>query len=499
MLMPSAARGDYEFTAGGRLFAGAGSSEFAPYYLNSGKHGRLTQSDNVLLDLYACDSLSLSRRFDFAWGVEALGGYESKADYMRYHEDKGWTLNPQKPASVWLQQLYAEVKWRCLYLSVGMKDKGSVFVDNRLSSGDLIWSGNTRGIPEVRIGFVDFQTIPWLKGWVQADPCIGYGKMMDADWINNHYNYYSGMRHPGNYWTYKRIYLRSNPEKNFMFQLGFQMTGMFGGTSFYYDKGVEQTSRRVSQGAGIRDFFDMLLPLDNGKEGYINGDHKGSWDIAARYRFDGGHTLRAYTQWFWEDGTSLLKKNGWDGLWGIEYRHSGRWWINGAAVEYLDLTNQSGPLHWDPTQTADGERLTGQVRGNDWYYNNGFHGPYSYYGQTIGTPAVMGNIFNVDGSGWLDYTRVRGVHVAVEGSLGRYVDWIVKYGHRKAWGRTNNYRLVRPAEADNWMIGASWHVANVPGLSVSGAFGADTGSLPGKAFGVLFSVSYDKIIRFKRK
>lgn len=489
---------EYDFNAGANFYAGAGSNDFAPLYVSSNRHGKITQSKNVVLDLWAADSLDLNKRFDFSWGVEALGGWSNKVTYHKFSDKTmGWVDNPQAPPAVWLQQLYAEVKWRCLYLSVGLKDRNSSFVDQWLSSGDLIWSGNTRNIAEARIGFVDFQSIPWLHEWVQADICLSYGKFADKNWVNDHYNYKDGFINPGTLWTYKRLYLRSNPEKPFMFQLGFQMTGFFGSKSFFYHNGELQKVQYHAH--RVKDYFQMLLPLENGEEGYIGGDHKGSWDIAARYRFAGGQTLRAYTQWFWEDGTSLLKKNGWDGLWGLEFKSNKRWWIDGAVVEYLDLTNQSGPLHWDPAQTDTPGKLTEQVRGNDNYYNNHFYRSYVNYGMTIGTPMMMGVIYNLNGDPTFLYNKVRAIHFAVQGSVGDNLDWTIKYGHRKAWGRTNTIYLIHPVQSNNWLLAACYRFSWVPGLSAALEIGFDSGNMPMKAAGALLCVSYDRLFKIGKK
>ena len=431
LLTPSIVKAEYGFEIGGELNLGAGSSDFAPFYLHSNRHGKLTQSKNAQLDIWAADSLDLSKRFDFSWGIEALGGYANKADYRRYEPETGtWGNNPQGPAPIWLQQLYAEVKWRCLYLSVGLKDRNSCFVDQDLSSGDLLWSGNSRGIPEASIGFVDFQNIPWINGWVQADLCLSYGKFVDTDWINNHFNYWSGKRNPGSLWTYKRIALRTKPAKPFSFQFGFQMSGIFGGYTYKYGDG--RLLETVDNYGGIKDFFLMLLPLDSHThEGYKTGDHKGTWDIAARYRFKNGETLRAYTQWFWEDGSSLLKENGWDGLWGLEFKLNRRWWITGAVAEYLDLTHMSGPISYAPGYNNTGSaNLPFQTHGRDGYYTNFYYRDYVNYGLNMGTPMVQGILFNtgvnkknpdqgVDklepNNGSIHFFRVRAFHLAIEG------------------------------------------------------------------------------------
>lgn len=505
ILIIGEAKAEYSFNVGGELNLGAGSNDFAPFYLHSNRHGKLTLANNAQLDIWAIDSLDIKKRFDFSWGVEVLGGYANKVDYRRWNPDtEQWYANPQGPAPIWIQQLFGEVKWRCLYLSVGLKDRNSCFVDQNLSSGDLLWSGNSRGIPEVRIGFVDFQNIPWINGWVQADLCISYGKFIDTKWVNNHFDYYTGKRNPGSFWTYKRIALRTKPSKPFSFQFGFQMTGIFGGWTYRYYKGeLEQSTNNYN---GIKDFFLMILPLDtHTHEGNKTGDHKGTWDIAARYRFKGGETLRAYTQWFWEDGSSLLKENGWDGLWGLEFKLNRRWWINGAVVEYLDLTNGSGPMAYEPnySNSEGGATLPIRTHGSDNYYNNYYYRSYVNYGLNMGTPLVQGDLFNTGfdnefilNNGYLPYFRVRAIHLALEGSLGPYVDYIIKYNHRKAWGGPHTKALIHPIESDSFMAGASYSFSKIPGLSISGSIGVDHGTIPQPAVGGMVTLTYFRPITF---
>lgn len=500
------AQADYTFNAGGELNLGAGSSEFAPFYLYSNNHGKITQSKNVQLDLWAADSLDISKRFDFSWGVEVLGGYANKADYRKWDSySKEWTVNPQGPASIWLQQLYAEVKWRSLFLSVGLKDRNSCFVDQNLSSGDLLWSGNSRAIPEARIGFIDYQDIPFTKKWVQIDACLSYGKFIDTKYIRNHFDYYTGKMNPGSFWTYKRISLRSNPTKPFMFQFGFQMAGVFGGYTDYYSDGEFKES--VNNYGGFKDFFLMILPIDSHThEAYKTGDHKGSWDIAARYHLKGGETLRAYTQWFWEDGSSLLKENGFDGLWGLEFKLGRRWWISGAVAEYLDLTNQCGPNNYLPGyNNQGGGTLPYTNHGHDSYYNNAYYRSYVNYGMLMGTPMVPGTIFNTGlinklmiNDDWIQYFRVRGFHIAIEGSLGPNFDYIVKYSHRKAWGNSGTSALIYPIEADSFMARVGYLLPQVPGLTVSASFALDHGIIPSNAIGGMISVNYEIPVSIKK-
>ena len=518
---PFISQAEYEFFAGGELNLGAGSGDFAPFYLRTNRHGKLTQSKNAQLDIWAQDTLDHSKRFDFSWGIEAMGGYASRVNYYKFEgqvDANGNAIfekNPQGPSAVWLQQLYGEVKWRSLFLSLGLKDRDSFFVDQELSSGDLLWSGNSRAIPEARIGFIDFQKVPLTKGWLEIDACISYGKFVDTGWIKSHFNYWWGKMNPGSFWTYKRISFRSDASKPLMGQFGFQMSGIFGGWTYKYYGGKE--TERTDNYGGFKDFFLMILPINSGShEGYKTGDHKGTWDIALRYRFKQGESLRAYTQWFWDDGSGLLKQNRADGLWGLEFKTGRRWWITGAVVEYLDLTNMSGPISYAPSyNNTNGANLPYHVNGRDGYYNNFYYRSYVNYGLNMGTPMVMGTLFNTGyedsenkdhskllwNNGEIPYFRVRSLHLAVEGAIGPDIDYIVKYSHRKAWGTTNSYALLKPVSADSFMVGASYRLSGIPGMTINAAFGFDKGNMPMDAFGVLAGVSYQipVVIKGKRK
>lgn len=504
-LSPSlSVKAEYSFEAGAELNLGAGSNEFAPYYLHANRYGKITQSKNVQLDIWAQDTLDLNKRFDFAWGVEALAGYANKVNYPQWNEStQTFDKNMQGPAAVWLQQLYAEIKWRCLFLSVGLKDRGSYFVDNELSSGDLTWSGNSRGIPEVRAGFVDFQNIPLTKGWVQINGALSYGKFMDSDWVNHHFDYYTGKRNPNPLWTYKFASLRTKPTEPFMFQIGIQMVGIFGGKTYKYYKG--KLDYEYDNYNGPLDFVQMLFPFwENDHENFMLGDTKGSWDIAARYRFKNVGTLRAYTEWFFEDSSGMWKQNGWDGLWGLEFNLNKRWWISSAAIEYLDLTHQSGPIYFDPAHSnSEGGYLPHKADGRDWYYNNFYYRSYVNYGLNMGTPMVQGILFHTQNdvdnfeTGNIPYFRVRGVHLAVKGYLGDHFDYFVKYNHRKAWGGTNTYALVHPKEADSFLASVNYNFPKIPGLSLRGTIGIDHGTLPGNAVGGMLTLAYTMPFRFK--
>lgn len=487
-------RVEYSATAIG----GGATDDFAPYLLGTGTHGKAPMGGTALLDLRVSKEFDLSRRFSWEAGAEMLTGYSGKADYQRYHaEGDRWTRNGRGPAAVWLQQLYASVKWRGVMLSAGMKERGSMVVDDALSSGDLINGASARPIAQVRAGFVDFQNIPLTRGWVQVEGCLAYGKMADADYLRDRYNYWNGHIATGVLYTYKRIYFRSRTDRPLSVMIGMQSAGMFGGTSTWYNKGVVARTHKNPQ--GLRAFWDMLIPTRGNGDGYFEGSSLGSWDFKARYRTGSGHEIAGYFQWLWEDGSSMGRRNKWDGLWGVEYRRTDgrRHAIEAAVAEYIDFRDQSGPMHWAPGDYP-GTDITTEATGGDDYYNNTTMNAYANYGLSLGSPFIMSPLYNTNGRIQYLHTRSRGFHLAARGHVSDRVSWRAAVSHAVAWG-TGREHTNDPLHNTSALAGAGWDAdAILKGLRAEAALSFDAGSLRGNNFGALLTVSYTGNFSIKR-
>ena len=174
---------DYEAGVEGN----AGGGDFAPHYIMSGRGGTLTQRYGAQAHVAAWHTMDTTYRLSWGAGVELWAGYQSSTTYARYNEQGVLTDNKQHPARAWVQQAWIEGKHRGVFLQLGMKHMASPWLDNQLSSGDLIMSGNTRPPVGARMGFINPQNIPFLKGWVQIAGEIGYYRLGDGKWIDNHY------------------------------------------------------------------------------------------------------------------------------------------------------------------------------------------------------------------------------------------------------------------------------------------------------------------------
>lgn len=485
------------------IFA-AGSGSFAPYYIASNNHGILTQSKDALLRLAVDRKPEAGKRFSYGFGVDFLTGWTSSNDCMSFSPDyaeggvavtNGYLIpGSVHPPRIWLQQLYGEIRYRGVFLTIGMKEHSSALLSPTLSSGDLVESGNARPIPEVRAGFNDFQDIPFTNGWLQIQGEISYGKMTDNGWIRDNYNYYNGHYNQGALYTYKRCYFRTKPSERLSATVGMQIGAFFGGECYWYNNGRPDGSNKFSK--NLKQFFKMLIPTDGGQE-YYAGSSLGCWDINLRYRLKNGATVKAYLQKPFEDGSGIGFLNGFDGIWGIQYTAPNKGVISGAVIEYLDFTNQSGPMHWDPDDLP-GATITTRAEGADDYYNNHEYNAYANYGMAIGSPFLVSPIYNADGYLQFAANRVRGFHIGLEGDIIPGVSYRLLGGYRRAWG-SGYIPMIAPKDDTSLMVEASYTPRRYRNFTVKATFGLDHGELYGNNVGGMVTLSFNDIVNIWKK
>lgn len=473
------------------------SKSFAPYMIGSWNSGRNIASRAAYLDLSAWKTMRLDHRFSWGAGVEVTGGYGSPTTYDSWDSGTSlWTRHSVNQAAARIIQLYGEIKYRGVFLNVGMKEQPSLIVDEAYSAGDLVRSTNACPIPGATVGFVDFQDIPFTNGWVQIEGQIMYGKMADSRYTRERYNYYNYIIAQGIYYTYKRCYFRTNPRQPLSVTVGMQAAGMFGGNTSTYKDG--KFVGRDNRGFHFRDIWDMFFPSDGSGEGFYKGNSLGSWDFNARYNFCNGNRLEAYFEWPWEDGSGIGRRNGWDGLWGLEYEFANRGPVNKIVVEYLDFTNQSGPMHFAPGDNP-GTTITTEATGGDNYYNNDFYGPYSNFGMAIGTPFLKSPVYNTDGFWHFAHNRARGFHFGIGGNILPELTYKALVSYQKAWG-TGRIPQAKALHDTSARIGAVWTptIRALRGWSLDADFAFDSGSLRGDNFGFALAVRYSGSLTFKK-
>lgn len=470
------------------LNVNASTGNFAPYMLASWNYGRFNGANGIWHDGMLKKEMTLDKRFNWGAGVEYLLGYGSAAEYSRYDaaNDK-WGFSSVRQAPVRLHQLYAEVKFRGVYLLAGMKERRSGIVDNRLSSGDLTRSNNACPIPGVAVGFVDFQNIPFTDGWVQIDGEIMYGRFMDKDYRTKTFSHYNGHISLDNWYTYKRCYFRTKPSMPFSVTVGMQTAGVFAGYTKWYSKG--KVVREAYRGFHFRDIFDMFFPIEGNGDSYYKGNSLGSWDFKARYDFSNGSRLSAYFEWPWEDGSGIGKATGWDGLWGLQYDFGKKGIVSKAVIEYFDFTNQSGPIHVDPSD-LHGKYFPIHTDGSDDNYNNSYYNSYANYGMSLGTPFIKSPIYNLDGYQGFTDNRVRGFHIGICGTVSPRLGYRILGGYRRSWGTHAVPRTETAGDTSMMFEGTYRTPVSQGNLNIRAQIAFDRGKLYGNTAGALVTISY---------
>lgn len=478
----------------------AGAGKFAPRLVTANNGGVITQPLSSIYRASLSRPVNRNRRFSYGFGADAYICDTKSTNYQRWSDQtQSFHKNSQSPGFVVLQQLYAEVKYRGVYLFAGMKENDRSIFDGYLGSGDLTLSNNSRPIPQLRIGFIDFQNIPLTNGWVQIQGDIAYGKFFDNNWLENHYNYYNHFLTTGAWFHYKRCYFRTNPSKPFSVTVGMQHASQFGGTWTKYWDG--KVTKSIHHKIRFRDFIDVFYQTKGndsenpGEAVNFNGNHLGSWDIKMRYAFRNGASLTAYMQKPWEDESGVAWQNGFDAVYGLRYDTGKEGIIEAVSIEYLDFTNQAGPMLWDPT-----DYMPNKATGADDYYNNFMYNGWANYGLAIGSPAFKAPIYNTDGVLRFTDNHLRGCHVGLTGRISAPLTWRALFSYITSNGTPN---LPRASKRDvtSFLAEATYNfnLGNNKGLAVRAQLSFDVGTLYPDAFGAYVSATYSGNLSIPKK
>ena len=349
-----------------------GTGDYTAFQLTTNRHHVLGTRSNTA---YLRGAVSIEHPFTEKLKLSAtLDGIASiHADHKAY-----------------LQQCFVNLTYRSFFVEVGSREHKQVVRDDLLSSGSFVKGTNAKPIPQIHLGTNDFWTVPYTKEWLQINFDFGYGKFLDSGYREDRYREASSanrMYTTGAYYHQKHLYFRTNPEKRFFAMIGAEHVAQFGGTNYSRVNGelIEK-----SKPANLKAFWNVILPLgdsnyynDDAPEDWVYGNHVGILTAQLGWNINKQHQLQVYLDDIFEDGSGIRKSNGWDGLWGLQYKNraSSRQYVRGAVFEYFQSTNQCGPLHWDSGDRPEPIRsqITDLVVGDDDYYNHMFYGSYAHY------------------------------------------------------------------------------------------------------------------------
>ena len=456
-----------------KAFGSAATGSQTPFWMVSNQYGVIPlDAGNGYLRAGAFHHQQFGKGFHWEAGLELVGAIP------RYK-------------NVYIQQIYAEIGYKCLLLNVGSKERYRSLWDKNLSSGDIIESPNARPIPEINISIPEFTIVPKTKGWLSIKGNFAVGRSFDTDYLE-HFSNGKQTYTQKVLWHHKSFYLRIADTKNdfpLSATVGVQHRAQWGGTSSNPNIGVQPHS--------IKDFIRVVCGKEGGSDAttsdQINvlGNHLGSYDFKLSYT-QKNWAAHAYHQHYFEDKSGMDFYNKTDGLWGIQIDLPHFQWIRKVVAEYFITKDQSGSFHFIE---FDHDIHPGRGGGGDDYYNNGEYSTgYSYFNRAIGSPLIPSPEYNQDGSlGFLN-NRVKDLHLGLEGDLSPLVSYRLLFTTMNSWGRHSTPFLAKKS-GNSGAIDITYHHPKLEGWIFKGSIAADTGNMFGKNIGFALSVSKRGIIK----
>ena len=409
------------------------------------------------------------RRYDkkFSWGagVDLAGAWNYSSAFI-------------------VQQLYADVRYRSLELSLGSKERSSGFNDPRLSSGNLLFSTNARPVPQLRLSMPDYTAVPFTKRWLAVKGYVAYGFFTDDRWQRK----FAGEN--GRYTQHvlyhaKGGYLKIGREDKLPFTLeaGLEMGAQFGGKAYNHGEVLDMPN-------GIKDWIKVFFPSAGGgdtpmsEQTNVYGNHTGDWNFRLNWAPQGSEWRASiYYDHFFEDHSMMFFDYTWrDMLLGLEVSFPKNRVASKLVYEYLYTKDQAGPVYWDHVP-----EIPEQVSGRDEYYNHGIYNAWQHWGMGMGNPLLISPIYNSDGSISFRHNRVKGHHLGVEGQPLDWMSYRLLLSYTRSWGTYSN-PTPEIARNFNTLLEVTFAPRRFTGWTAPVSAASDGGAMLGPSFGMMLSI-----------
>ena len=369
------------------LSAIASSGKYAPFWLQSNINGDVSNSpySGKLTAGIFKDAVHPERWWDYDFAVQLTGCVKSPI--------KGSSFSTQTSyGSGYFNLAYAHVRLFILDITAGIKPMIYGPPDSVLTSGGLLFSGNSLPLPRITVGFERYIPFPGCYGYFEIKGGLTHAWMVDNVYMQNSYLHH------------KWIGLRLGGKLPVNISYEFHHAAQWGGISpVHGDVGSDWQA------------FLNVLTARNGGSSYndqlnAQGNHLCSQQLILTGKLKGWQ-VDVYWQNICEDNFEFIGmgQNLADGLWGISIKQN-RWpFIQGVTYEFLNTTDQSGPWH-------DRDGLC--YAGNDRYYQNEvFVNGWNYFYRSMGTPFITSPQYNEDGTVHTLNSRVRTHHLGIRGDI----------------------------------------------------------------------------------
>jgi len=439
----------------------ASSGQYAPFWIQSNRHGNISASPysaNLSAGIYK-PATQPQRWFDYDFALQLTGRVQSPSPVLFAPYQQRWTG--------YFNRLYAHLRLYCIDITAGIKPLVYESVDPLLSSGSMVFSGNSQPLPRVTIGIDQYTPFPGCYGYMEIKGGLTHAWMADNVYIQ------------GGYLHHKFLGLRFGGQLPVNLSYEFHHAAEWGGFSPMYG----------DVGSDFRSFLNVVMAKGGGTmandQNNAQGNHVGSQQFALTAKGQGWN-ITAYWQNFFDDNLAFigLGQNLPDGIWGISFQQT-RWrWIEGLTYEYMNTTDQSGPWH-------DRDGLC--YGANDSYYRNSvFQNGWNYFYRSMGTPFITSPYYNTDGTIYTLNSRVRVHHIGLRGDICGF-QYRLLCSHARNFGNDNTSKALLSTNTSA-LLEVTKHIEKVWGLDFSLALAGDFGTQFGNQFGAMFTIRKQGII-----
>lgn len=384
-------------------------------------------------------------------------------------------------SDIFVQQLYLDLKYQKVGLSIGQKERKMKFRNNDLSTGGLSLSNNARPIPQAEFSTLEFIPIPYSKSTLSFMGGVSYGFYTD--------NSYRQKADSGTYlknalFHHKYLYLKiERPKSQWNLIAGVEVATQWGGDR--YDKNTFSYSNPSS----LKDMFKVFTHRSGGggsrEEDQINklGETWGSYHLIFNYRFRNDSRLRIFYEHFFDDRSGIEYMNYPDGIYGIEYNFNKKQFLSTILFEFIYTKHQSGPREYD----EDGNWI--HISTADDYYNNWSYVSNQNHGFVTGNPLLTSPLYYKGESLAILNSRIAAYNLGFEGWLHDNLSYKAKFTYSQGYG-TPLIKLPKKSKDFMSSIEVCYSNPNLNNWQFTGTLAYDNSNMfIGKNLGVQFKIS----------
>ncbi|MDO5571666.1 MAG: capsule assembly Wzi family protein [Bacteroidales bacterium] len=388
-----------------------GHGENNPFWFTANQFGISSLKNN---NGYIRGAVFAQKQLDSKWSLEAgadiVGAYRFQSDFF-------------------IQQAFFSANYKYWSLVAGSKEYEPDIVDRKLSSGGLVYSGNARPIPQIRLSIPEYVPLKFTNDWAALKGHIAYGMFMDngfqQEFTNKENDYVKNALYHS-----KSGFLRiGKPNSILNFEGGLTMFARFGGKKYFKD-GTSFANPKT-----LKDFARIFFMYSGGSKSLeadqlnVLGDHLGNWSLALNVNL-GDWKIRPYYEHQFEDHSMLFMEYPWkDGLYGIEVCFPKNRFITKFVFEYMNSRDQSGPIYHDTT-----DEIPDQISSRDNYFNHYFYQAWQHSGFGIGSPLYFSPMYNSERTLFFQSNRQKTTHIGFEGNPFDQISYRVLFSYIRNWG-----------------------------------------------------------------